>query len=400
MSQTVVEVNLKKGDILYRQGDPNDSAYIVESGEILLFSHVDGQRVNCERRSAGCILGETSILTGNPRAVSVEAVVDTRLYKVTADDILKQYGALDPVLRACIETTIDFVARINTPVDISSDDVPLVPSTLSNAEELIERFKFEVDIEKGLQNDQFYMIYQPIVQLADGRIRGFEALMRWQHPEWGNVPPDRFIDVAEAMGSVGLLTEFALVEACQSLARINRSRDRPLFASVNISGQDVGRAGFVDFLEHLLDLHDLDPKMIKLEVTETALLPEDDQVAANLVLLRQLGCGISIDDFGTGYSNLGYLKALPLTALKIDRAFAGDVSKNPVSRSIVRLLVGLGRELGVDVIAEGLEAQEDVEILCESGCRYAQGFHFYKPMLLPQLEACLSAERANHQDVA
>lgn len=400
MALSVVEVNLKKGEILYRQGDPNDSAYIVESGEILLFDHVDGRRVDRERRVAGCILGETSILTGNPRAVTVEAVVDTRLFKISAQDILKQYAELDPILRSCVETTIDFVSRINTPKSEVVTPVPVAPSTLRNAQELIEQFEFELDIAKGLKNGQFFMTYQPIVHLRDGAIAGFEALMRWKHPRHGVIPPDRFVAVAESMGSVGKLTEFALWEAAGALGELSELTETPLFASVNVSGQDVDRAGFVDFLAHVMDMHLLEPSQIKLEVTETALVPDSEQAARNLEHMRKLGCGISIDDFGTGYSNLGYLKALPLTALKIDRVFAGDAVQNPVSRSIVRLLVGLGRELAVDVIAEGLETEADADLLRSIGCQYAQGHFFHKPMALEQLKAVLSPDSKGKKIVA
>jgi|GEM_PF-2190396 len=399
MSLSVVEVNLQKGELLYQQGDPNDSAYIVESGEILLFDHVNGKRVDRERRRAGSVLGETSILTGKPRAVSVEAVVATRLYRISAEDILTQFAQLDPILRSCVETTIDFVARINQP-NPQNDQVPVAPSTLRDSQKIIERFRFELDISKGLKTGQFYMAYQPIVALQSGEVRGFEALMRWQHPELGTIPPDRFIDVAERMGSVGQLTEFALIEACAALRQLIDISGRELFASINVSGQDVDRPGFVDFLQHVFDRYGVSPKQIKLEVTETALVPDSPSASANLDQMRALGCGISIDDFGTGYSNLGYLKALPLTAIKIDRAFAGDAVQNAVSRSIVRLLVGLGHELGVDVIAEGLETQDDVDLLRQIGCVFAQGYFFYKPMALPEFIKILGSDQSGQQIVA
>ncbi|GAA6207923.1 hypothetical protein NBRC116601_12160 [Cognatishimia sp. WU-CL00825] len=377
---SVTEVNLNAGDILYHQGDPNDSAYIVESGVILLFSERDGERIDCERRTTGCILGETSILTNSPRAVSVEAVTPCRLYRLSAKSIWDDFEALDPLLLSCVETTIDFVGRYNDPVEQRSGEAPFAPSTLRNSAQIIEKFKFELDIEKGIDRKEFHMAYQPIVWLETGKIAGFEALMRWQHPSMGNVRPDRFIEVAEETGCIGKLTEFALLESCGALRRFNDLGETGLFASVNVSGQDIGKLGFVDFFKHVLDLNDLMPAQVKLEVTETALVPDSSCAADNLRLLSELGCGISIDDFGTGYSNLAYLKTLPLTALKIDRAFAGDAFANSVSRTIVRMLVGLGRELRVDVIAEGLETEDDVRTLLELGCDFAQGYYFYKPM--------------------
>jgi len=400
MSLSAVEVQLKQGEILYRQGDPNDSAFIVASGEILLYQDVAGQRVDRERRRAGCILGETSILTANKRIVSVEAVTDTLLYKISVEDILAQFDELNPIMRACVQTAIDFITRFNGQTSGNEGEVRIVESNLSNAHELIERFKFEQDITKGLKQGQFHMLYQPIVDLQDGAIAGFEALMRWQHPQLGQVPPDRFIDISEQLGAVGPLTEFALLEAIRALRHLSEAAQRPLFASINVSGQDVDRPGFADFLEHVLDLNDVAADQIKLEVTETALVPDSEQASKNLTHLRRLGCGIAIDDFGTGYSNLGYLKALPLTALKIDRSFAGDAAHNQVSRSIARLLVGLGRELEVDVIAEGLETEADARILKEIGCKFAQGYFFYKPMPLAALTDILKSEKPGRQNVA
>lgn len=402
MSLSGTEIILQKGETLYRQGEPNDSAFIVASGEILLYRHVNGKRFDCERRRAGCILGETSILTGDTRVVSVEALEETRLYRISAEEILQKFNDLGPIVRACVDTTIDFVGRFNAPQvgDTSASNLRIVENNLSNAHELIECFQFEQDIIRGLKQGQFHMLYQPIVDLSDGGIRGFEALMRWRHPKRGFVPPDQFIHVAEDVGLIGQLTEFALLEATEALARLSELGEGTLFASINVSGQDVDRAGFVDFLEHALDRNDLLPDQVKLEVTETALVPDSEQAAQNLEQLRRLGCGISIDDFGTGYSNLGYLKALPLTALKIDRSFAGDAVSNTVSRSIVRMLVGLGHDLGVDVIAEGLETEEDVDMLRACGCQLAQGYVFHRPMPFAQLKALLVGDSNGAKIVA
>lgn len=379
-----IEISLNPGAILYREGDAHDTAFIIEDGEVVLYSNSDGDmaRVDCERRGPGSILGELSILTGQPRTVTVEALTPCKLYKIPAAKILHQFHDLDPILRACIETSISFSARLHAGHNSESKKAPLAQSTLRNSHDIISRIKFEKDILRGLERGEFSMCYQPIVSLSNGQIVGAEALMRWDHPNQGRISPDRFITVAEEMGSISLLTDFALSEACATLHAAQQTSDatQDLFMSVNVSGQDIGRTDFVDHLEHLLDLHALVPSHLKLEVTETALVPSGDTSERILERIREFGCGISIDDFGTGYSNLAYLKSLPLTALKIDRAFAGDAYANAVSKGIVRMLVGLGSELGVDIIAEGLETENDVQTLTELGCRYAQGFHFYKPL--------------------
>lgn len=398
---SVTEILLSPGDLLYCEGSTNEHGFIVASGELVLFRTVNGVRIDVERRGAGTIVGELSILTGRPRLVSVEALTECRVYQISASQIISRFENLDPVLRACIETSINFNGTISKRDTAKSPEVPLAPSTLRNADRLIEQFQLETDLIKGFQNGEFFLLYQPIVDMSDGSVTGVEALMRWVHPTLGFVPPDRFIQIAEAMGAISNLTDFALLEASAALARFRALPDAPsdLFASVNISGADIGRSCFVDILSHAADLHSLEPHHIKLEITETALITDQETADRNLSRLRDLGYGISVDDFGTGYSNLAYLKSLPLTTLKIDRAFAGDAHSNSVSRGIVRMLLTLGNELGVDIIAEGVETLDDVETLTRLGCRYAQGYYFHKPMPEQDIIKLISGA-SKHCDVA
>lgn len=400
--EAAAEVILQDGDILYREGDKNDCGYIIEEGEILLHTLVDGTRIDVERRGPGAIVGELSILTGKPRTVTVEAVTPVRAFRVSAAQIVALFENLDPILRACIETSITFNATLIQKDQDRGKSASLVPSTLRNADHVIETFRFENDLISGMKHRQFHMVYQPIVRLSDHAVAGVEALTRWTHPVRGLVPPDQFITAAERMGAISEITDFAIMEACAALRDVSGVPNTPadFFMSVNISGQDLGRREFVDFLAHALDLHDLAPQQLKLEVTETALIDDKEIADRTLQGLRQLGCGISVDDFGTGYSNLGYLKSLPLTALKIDRAFAGDAARNSVSKGIVRLLIALGKELDVHIIAEGLETTADVETLSGLGCAYAQGYFFHRPMPLPDLLEVIGLRGKNGSRVA
>lgn len=392
--QTSTEILLAPGDILYREGDPNECAYVIETGEIVLYSEATGRRVDCERRGAGSIVGELSILTGQPRAVTVEAVTPCRIFRIPADQILNRFERLDPVLRACIETSISFTGTFTRQLRGDGAEAPFAPSTLRNSDDLLDELRVEADILKGLEQGQFSMVYQPIVDMRDTSIVGAEALMRWEHPALGAVSPLRFIRVAEAMGSIGKLTEFALTEACTLLQQIERiPADTPgPYVSVNISGTEIAQGSLVDLVTMLVEVKGIRPGALRLEVTETALCHDRERAARNLARLRDLGCGLSIDDFGTGFSNLAYLKLLPLTALKIDRSFAADVADNLTSRSIVSMLLGLGRDLDVDIIAEGLETQRDVDAIRALDCVLAQGFFFHRPMPADRLLATLGAQ--------
>lgn len=387
---SIKKVTLNKGDILYHEGESNSYGYIIDQGEVVLFHDKDGQRYDTERRGPGCILGELSILTGTPRAVSVEALTDCSLFQVPANRVLEHYRQLDPILRACVDTSITFAATLkeNTLAKdpTTKSDTARVEGTLDDLDTLMDALHLEKDIEQGLKHGQFAMAFQPIVDIHTAVPVGFEALIRWTHPKRGFVPPNHFIELAETSDQINDITDFALMEACATLSRVRQlvPNGEALYASINISAKDVERKDFVTMVEYILDLNDLEPGCLKLEITETSLMPDSDVCRLNLAQLRALGCGISIDDFGTGYSNLTYLKSLPLTTLKIDRAFAGDAHQNPVSRSIVQMLIGLGGQLNVDVIAEGVETGADVQVLKELGCQYAQGFHFSRA--LPEME--------------
>lgn len=396
---SVSEIILATGDILYREGDANNCAYIIASGELILYSSRSGQRVNVERRGAGAIVGELSILTGQPRAVTVEALEACILFKVAASQIIDRFEGLDPILRACVETSICFSAAFSKSQIAKDAEVPMAPSTLRDASEIITQFRLETELKSGLKRGEFSLVYQPIVQISDGTIVGFEALMRWQHATLGNIPPDRFIQIAEDLGSINLITNFAILEVCSVLRRMKalNAKSSNLYASINISGKDIGRFGFVDFLAFVLDANNLNPCDIKLEITETAIIEDFDVAGQNLARLKALGFGISVDDFGTGYSNLAYLKSLPLTALKIDREFAGDAHANVVSRSIVKMLLSLGVDLCVDIIAEGLETIEDVETLQGLGCLLAQGYYFHRPLSEIDLSQAISGKISGEQ---
>lgn len=387
----ITTLHLKAGDILYSQGDRATDVYIIASGKMEVYHDEQSDDFETDIRQTGDILGELAILTGLPRQVNARALNDTTLFKITSSQIQHEFTLVDPLLRACVETSITFNQRLLEAQNFTSESRP----QQLEAAEVLEKVKFEVDLINSIEACEFSMVYQPIVLLNSAEVVGFEALMRWTHPERGFVPPDTFISVAENLGVIGLLTNFALSQSCQTLKKLQEQngRERPFFASVNISGHDIGRKGFADNLAFILDENDIAPEQIKLEVTETAIIPKNKTAIDNLVAFKKLGCGLSIDDFGTGYSNLAHLKSLPLSTLKIDRAFAGDASNNHVSGCIVSLLVNLGAALGVDIIAEGVETVDDVRTLSNLGCSLAQGYYFYRPSSQVDLLDLLSPDK-------
>ena len=380
---------LAPGDVLYEQGESNASAFLISEGTLALY-RMDGQTpVLVEKRSAGAMVGDTSILLDQPRAVTVKADTAAVVYEIPAERILERLDGLDPVLLACVTSTLGFVQAYHGSLTRAETAATPRKRAISRA---IACLQFEDDLRAGLKRDEFYVDFQPIVEGASGQVVGCEALMRWNHPTQGLIRPDRFITLAEDLNAVWNITEIALTRSCRALQDFRAACGRPLYASINVSAHDLGRPHLLDFLNNVLDQNGLSSADIRLELTESALIPATAVAETNLERLRNQGFGISIDDFGTGYSNLGHLQLLPIRTLKIDRSFANGVHASKVAQSLVRMLMALGKELEVDVVAEGVEDVRDVSILRTLGCHYFQGFYYHKPMDAPSLLAVLEQE--------
>ncbi|MCE7998571.1 MAG: EAL domain-containing protein [Rhodobiaceae bacterium] len=245
---------------------------------------------------------------------------------------------------------------------------------------VIERNAIERDLRTAITENQFVLYYQLKVDTETGGIVGAEALIRWRHPERGMIPPDVFIPVAEKNGSICKLTDWVLAEACAEIRRMMDMGLPPVSVAVNVSALDLRRPDFTDQVAATLVRAGVSPKYLEIEVTESTVMHDVDQVIGTLRRLRALGVSISIDDFGTGYSSLAYLKQFPVQTLKIDRSFVSDMTDDLNSHAIPQLIVDLARNLGVSVIAEGVETEEQRELLLSMGCGQAQGYLFSPPV--------------------
>jgi diguanylate cyclase (GGDEF)-like protein/PAS domain S-box-containing protein len=246
--------------------------------------------------------------------------------------------------------------------------------------------RLETDMRRADAKEEYVVHYQQIMTLATARVAGFEALVRWRHPERGLVMPSEFIPVAEETGAVTRIDRWVLREACRQ-ARLWRERtggDGAPFppvgpfpsVSVNLSARSFLQPDLAEYVLEVLDETGLDPGDLNLEITETVLLDEADSVRALLFRLRDIGVGLHLDDFGTGYSSLNYLRRFPITALKVDRSFVGGVGPGGKGSEIARAVVALAHSLRMEAVAEGIEAEHQLELLRELGCEYGQGFLF------------------------
>ena len=245
--------------------------------------------------------------------------------------------------------------------------------------EVMARTTLEADLQRALLAQEFVLFFQPQVG-AEGQILGFEALVRWQHPQRGLVPPNQFIPTAEACGAILPLGRWILEAACRQLVRwASPANSAHWTVAVNVSAQQFRQADFVAQVQSALVQTGANPERLELELTESQLVHEVDAVIAKMAALKQLGVRLALDDFGTGYSSLNMLKRLPLHQLKIDQSFVHDMLNDPQDASIIRAIVTMGDSLSLDVIAEGVEQPEQRDALLALGCRHFQGYLYGRP---------------------
>jgi diguanylate cyclase (GGDEF)-like protein len=259
----------------------------------------------------------------------------------------------------------------------------------------VDRLTLETQLKKAaVERTQFVLHYQPIVSLHGGRITGVEALVRWMNPERGLVPPAQFIPLAEELGLIGSIGGWVLRAAASQAMQWRKAGLAPVRVTVNISAQQFYAAGFLDDLNAALRETGLDPGALELEITETVMMQRSQQMAEVLAAVRTLGVYLSVDDFGTGYSSLAYLKRLPINCLKIDRSFVHDVPGDADDATIVRAVIALAHSLRMQVVAEGVENEAQLEFLRAEGCDEIQGYLVSRPMPAEEIPALLAARSA------
>jgi len=247
-------------------------------------------------------------------------------------------------------------------------------------------FTLEHRLAEGMKKNEFVLHYQPQVDLSNGKVVGVEALLRWNHPEEGLIPPERFIPFAEETGIIIPLSEWVLEQACAQNKKWQEAGLLPLRIGVNFSPQHFHNVHILDFVKKILDKTRLDPQYLELEITEGTIMSNIEEAVETLFKLKDMGVRISIDDFGTGYSSLNYLKQLPVDSLKIDQSFiTRDIAIDRQVRAIIASIIKLGHSLNLNVIAEGVETEDQVKYLQEKYCNEIQGFYFSKPQTPDQL---------------
>ncbi|MGE6387260.1 putative bifunctional diguanylate cyclase/phosphodiesterase [Pseudomonas sp. NPDC078416] len=264
--------------------------------------------------------------------------------------------------------------------------------------EMRRRRELEKDLREAMAREQFHLVYQPQISYRDHGVVGVEALIRWIHPEHGFVPPDLFIPLAEQNGTIIAIGEWVLDQACKQLREWHDQGFSDLRMAVNLSTVQLHHAELPRVVNNLLQIYRLPPRSLELEVTETGLMEDITTAAQHLLSLRRSGALIAIDDFGTGYSSLSYLKSLPLDKIKIDKSFVQDLLDDDDDATIVRAIIQLGKSLGMQVIAEGVETAEQEAYIISEGCHEGQGYFYSKPLPARELLAYLKQAQRTHSE--
>lgn len=392
--------SFKPGEIILKQGEEGRCAYIVEQGRVEIFLEREGgvsQYIGS--RGPGTIIGEMALIDNAPRTATVRAVENCELLEITKEDFANRLEHSDKVLRMTMQVILTRYRELLARADIrdnprmAAEEMELSYASNSDA---VETIKVANEFEQALASNQLSLHYQPIVNLTNGHVDGFEALMRWQHPERGFVSPAFFIPIIENNGMIVDASKWALRRSLQALKNIEAQAGdtERLFMSVNFSSRDFASEDFVDTLYTIMSETDVAPARVHLEITERLLMGQPENARDTLLMCRKAGLGISIDDFGTGYSSLSYLHYFPIDTLKIDRSFVKDMMGDESARELVKSIITLGKNLKMKIVAEGVENKDEAILLRSLGCDLAQGYYFAKP--LPEQEI-ISFLKKNHK---
>ena len=388
MDSSKTQKNFSAGDIILKQGEEGKAAYIIEKGRVeIIIEKSGGDHQVMGTRGEGTIIGEMALVDKAPRTATVRAVEDCTLLEITQEDFSRRLESADPVLRMTAQVILTRYRDTLTRTEISGDSSRWIPAEvieLNYAEEshAIEKIKLASEFQTAIEEGQLSLHYQPLIDLKKKQVVGFEALMRWTHPERGPIYPDIFIPIAEDSGLIVQASKWALKESCKALNRIESATgyEHDLFMSVNFSSRDFAADGFAESVYETISASDINAEQLHLEITERLLMGQPENARDVLNLCRKAGMSISIDDFGTGYSSLSYLHYFPIDTLKIDRSFVSQMHKDENSMALIKSIIALGKNMKMKIVAEGVEEQKEAQALAELGCDMAQGYYFCKPI--------------------
>jgi len=363
------------GEVLYRQGDVSDCAWLIERGSIELSSLQGRRNTSLGTFGPGELIGELGMLDGGPRTATATVLADATLLAIEHDPFLERLESGDPIVRTLVDSLLHRIRGLlsRMPVDavLPAEDVPV-----DDPEERrgIDKIRLEALLRDALDTGTLEVRYQPLFDLPAGRVTSYEALVRWSLPDRGVVSPAEFIKLAEETSLIVPVGEYVLDRVIEVLTGLRDAGTHPLPSiAVNLSARQLVEPGMARQIVQRVERARLPAGTLKLEITESRML-DYAPVHAVMQHCRAHGVPFALDDFGTGYSNLTHLHRLDFEFVKVDQAFARHMFDSPRAMAIVEAIVAMAHGIGADVVCEGVETREQLERLRALGVRYAQGY--------------------------
>lgn len=389
---------------VFSKGDTGDAAYVIESGSVEVVVDREDSLHRLAIISEGEMFGEVALLDHRTRTATVRTLGPTVLLRIDRNYVEELLKRADPVVQYLLRILLERFrsARFQALVGVQSAMSEIKPD--ENFQPGIELQKAAVrtlslahDLSEAIDGSQLELFYQPIIDLADSTLAGYESLLRWHHPSRGMISPDEFIPIAEKTGLIHRIGQWVLNQAAQDWHALRgtctpRPGARP-FMSVNLSAPELCGAGIVKSIESCLGKHRMPADELRIELTETIVISNMNLISAALNDLRALGVGIALDDFGTGYAGLDYLQNLSFSCLKIDKAFVGQLHSSEKSAQIIEAALSLSLQMKLSTVAEGIEDEKTARSLAKLGCTYGQGYYFARPMPIGKVTQWLSEFR-------
>lgn len=384
---TAFSRHLASGEYLFREGDPPDCAYVIDSGQIEISTEKDGRKLVLSHLGPGDLLGEMAVLDDSPRTADAMAITDCRLTEIRRDQIQERLAETDSIIRTLM---LGLLHRYRLGLSIargraSYTDARAVAASNGKA---TEKMRLEAQLMAALATETLAVVYQPIYDLKRSRVCGFEALIRWDHPERGPISPGEFIALAEETSLIVPVGRYVLQQSCATLARFRAVHD-DFYISVNVSARQSASMDFLDLVQAELARHGLETRHLRLEITESLTL-DYRQVSALITRCHQIGLKVALDDFGTGYSCLGHLHQLDFDVVKIDQGFTRQMLDSMRVSALVCGIVSMIHAIDAEIIAEGVESQAQGKALAELGVRYLQGWLVGRPQPADRIPDCLA----------
>jgi len=379
-----LRIHFSAGERIFSEGDSPTTAFLIEVGEVEISTVQRGRRIVLSHLTSGDLLGEMAVIDDAPRTATAIAISDCKLFPIDRAQITERFSKTDPIIRSLLEGQLKryrgALAAMQGREEVHGDDTP--------SEQLgIGKIRLETHLREALASDGLDVRYQPLLHVASGKIAGYEALVRWTHPERGPVSPMEFVALAEETSLIVPIGEYVFDTACKAVSRLIASGADPKpFIAVNVSARQLGHPGLIERIVARVDAAGLPRGSLKVEITESQAL--DYVVVAGVIdLCHRHGIQVALDDFGTGYSHLAHLHHLAFDTLKVDQAFSRVMLTDPRAMAIVEAIVRMAKALGADIVVEGIETEEMLSALRVLGCDYGQGYLIGKPQTLDELLA-------------